>query len=61
LSLLLPEEPKHPSPSHPDVDEEEIRGLAINACATVSKNVEVQPKITRVVGEAFWKSWIVGG
>jgi hypothetical protein len=43
---------------HPGADEEEIRRLALNACATVSKNAEVQPKIALVVGTAFWQSWI---
>jgi hypothetical protein len=43
---------------NPDALPDEIRQLAINACATVTKNAEVQPKITHTIGEMFFGSWV---
>jgi hypothetical protein len=46
--------------SFPGALPDEVRQQAINACLTVSKNAEIQPKITRTIGEAYWKNWVAG-
>lgn len=43
---------------NPDAPPDEIFKLAVNACATVSKDKEIQPTIVRTIGEMFFLSWV---